>query len=319
MGARIRIALAAALLPAVACAAGLPAGVMAARALGTPSSTPTYLNGSGQIIVPVMIDSEGPFRFLLDTGANGSMIAPRLARKLHLPTGQGVVERVEGITGTQRMPWVLVRRLRFGKIVKTDVRMPLSSSPVLDHLGGILGIADFSSVRIAVDFRDHRVTIGDIKGRLSPGFLEISATRTSGGLLMVPARVGGIEVKAIIDTGSPETLGNPALSAALLARHKLVGTVPIYGVTRQVFIGTQALAPIMILGPVAIQHMPVVYSRIPIFREWHLENTPALIIGMNVLSAADALVLDYSRERVFIRPALPRDGLAEDTANLAGG
>ena len=286
---------------------------------GLLSSAPIRVNHVGQIIVPVRIDGKGPFQFLVDTGANGSMISPRVVKALGLVPGQGMVERVEGVTGTQPLPWVLVRRLRVGRIVKTDVRMPICPSPILSHIDGILGMAGFGPVRIGVDFRHHRVSIDRSSPGMLWGFLDIHATRTPGGLLMVPARVGGIEVEAVIDTGSPVTLGNPALRNALLARSNLVVTTPIYGVTKQISTGARALAPTMILGPAAIQHLPIVYADAPIFREWRLDSHPAVIVGMDVLSAVDSLVLDYPRSRVYMLLAPPPTSMADADLAWAGG
>ena len=141
----------------------------------------------------------------------------------------------------------------------------------------------------------------------------------AGGLLVVPAHVAGVEVEAVIDTGSPETLGNPALRRALLARNKQGVTTRIYGVTPQVSTGGTALAPTVFLGPIAIRHLPILYSDVPIFSEWHLESRPALIIGMDVLGSVDSLVLDYRRARVFILPAPPPVSMADSDLSLPGG
>lgn len=319
MNAHTKILVTAALLPAVALAAARPAVPAPEHPPGLLSSAPTRVNDAGQIVVPVMIDGKGPYQFLVDTGANGSMISPRLARSLGLVPGQGVVERVEGVTGTQPLPWVLIRRLQVGRIVKTDVRMPICPSPILTRIDGILGMAGFGPVRIAVDFRHHQVSIDRSSPGMLWGFLDIHAKRTPGGLLMVPARVGGVAVEAIIDTGSSETLGNPALRNALLARRRSDATTPIYGVTRQVSTGTRALAPTMMLGPAAIQHLPIVYSDVPIFREWHLDSRPTVIIGMDVLSAVDSLVLDYPRARVYILTRPPPVSMADADLSLPGG
>ncbi len=301
-----------------ALAAAQPAIAAQARASGLLSSAPTRVNRIGQIVVPVMIDGKGPFRFLVDTGANGSMVSPRLVKALGLVPVPGSPERVEGVTGTEPLPWVLIRRLRVGRIVKTDVPMPISPSPIMTRLDGILGMAGFGPVRIAVNFRHNRVSIDRSSRGMLWGFLDIPAQRTPGGLLMIPAHVAGIAVEAVIDTGSPDTLGNPALRRALLAERNVGPARPIYGVTRQVSTGAIALAPTLILGPAAIEHLPIVYSDVPIFREWHLESRPAVILGMDVLGAMDSLVLDYPRARVYILPAPPPVSMADARLPVPG-
>lgn len=318
MKARTTILLIALLLPAAAAATARTSAVPVPHPQGALSTVRTRMVHD-RIVVPVMIDGKGPFRFLVDTGANGSMVSTRLVKALGLVAGPGRWERAEGATGTQPLPWVLIRRLRVGRIVKTDVRMPICTSPIMTHLDGILGMAGFGPVRIAVDFRHDRVAIDPSSPGMLWGFLDIHARRTPGGLLMVPAHVGGVSVEAIIDTGSPDTLGNFALRKALLTRGQLGASTPIYGVTRQISVGATALAPTMILGPAEIEHLPIVYSDVPIFREWHLESRPAVIIGMDVLGRVDTLVLDYPRARVYILPAPPPISMADADLTLPGG
>ena len=294
------------LLPAAAPAArssvpaAKPVGVDHAGAMQT---APARLERSGRIVVPVMIDGKGPFRFLLDTGADGSMISARVARALGLVSSRHSGERVEGTTGTERMPWVRIERLRIGSIVKSDVRMPIAQTPVMTGLDGILGMAGFGPVRVAVDFQHGKVAIGPSRRRPMWGYLDIRARRTAGGLLEIPARIGGVRCRAVIDTGAEETLGNFALRNALLRNAaKKAALADVYGVTRQVSPGGLSHSPTLHLGPAAIRNLTIVYSDIPIFKVWGLGSRPAIIIGMNVLGTVDALVLDYPRARLYLLP-----------------
>lgn len=295
----------AALLPATALAVNPAHTAPKAAAADGPSAAPTQLDRTGRIVVAVSIDGKGPFRFLVDTGADGSMISPRLVRALGLVPSRTLEERVQGTTGIERLPCVTIDSLRIGSIVKRDVLMPISRSPVLIGLDGILGMAGFGPVRVTVDFHRNRVLIGRSDPHAVQGYLDIHARRTAGGLLMVPARVGNIKVEAVIDTGAAETLGNGALRQALLRNAAAPPKATVYGVTRQLSSGGISAAPTIYLGPAAIRNLRIVYSEIPIFSIWHIDSRPALIIGMNVLGAVDAMVLDYPRARVYLRTAPP--------------
>ena len=269
-------------------------------------TAPTRLDHFGQVLVPVMVDGKGPFQFLVDTGADGSMISERLARALGLQSPRNSGERVEGTTGTERMPWVRIARMRIGSIVRTDVRMPIARSPVMSGLDGILGMAGFGPVRVAVDFQHDTVAIGPSRRGPMWGYLDIRARRTAGGLLEISARVGGVRCRAVIDTGAQETLGNFALRKALLRNAaKKAALAEVYGVTKQVATGGLAHSPTLHLGPAAIRNLTIVYADIPIFKVWSLQSRPALIIGMNVLGTVDAMVLDYPRARLYLLPKPP--------------
>lgn len=293
----------AAMLPAVAGAAAPVAAAAKASPADKLFAAPTHLDRVGRIVVAVLIDGRGPFRFLVDTGADGSMISPALVRTLGLAPNQTPDERVEGTTGIEQLPCVTIDTLSIGSIVKRNVRMPISPSPVMVGIDGILGLAGFGPVSVLVDFHNNRVAIDPASLRMVEGFLDIRAERTPGGLLMIPARVGNVPVEAVIDTGATETLGNAALRQALLRdAAKNPEAARIYGVTKQVSNGGISQSPTLYLGPAAIQGLGIVYSDIPIFRIWHLDSQPALILGMNVLGSVQELVLDYPRARVYLRP-----------------
>ncbi|MGH8202426.1 MAG: aspartyl protease family protein [Steroidobacteraceae bacterium] len=278
-------------------------------------ASPTRLDRVGRIVVPVMIDGKGPFRFLVDTGADGSLVSAALVNQLGLVPYQLRNERVEGTTGTEQLPWVTIDSLSIGSIVKHGVRMPVSSSPVMSGLDGILGMAGFGAVRVVVDFHNNKVFVDRSSRALPTSFLDIHAQRSAGGLLIIPARVGDIPVAAVIDTGATETLGNAALRKALLheAAAEAAGA-QIYGVTRQISRGGIAASPQISLGPAAILGLRVVYSDIPIFKTWHLDSQPALIIGMNALGVVQAMVLDYPRSQVYLQP-IPPPGISVTVVN----
>jgi predicted aspartyl protease len=310
MKALLRVICVLALFPAIA----LAAETVVPAAKPDPSdmlfAAPTSMDRVGRIVVPVFIDGKGPFRFLVDTGADGSLVSAALATTLGLVPNQTRNERVEGTTGTEQLPCVTIDSLRIGSIVRHDVRMPVSNSHVMTGLDGILGLAGFGDVRVVVDFRRNRVAIAVSSRGLPQNFLDIRAQRTPGGLLVIPARVGDIPVAAVIDTGATGTIGNTALRRALLreAAASAAGA-KIYGVTRQVSMGGVAVSPTIYLGPAVIENLGVVYSDIPIFRIWHLDSQPALIIGMDALGVVDALVLDYPRAHVYLEP-VPQPGVA---------
>ncbi|HEY1892075.1 MAG TPA: aspartyl protease family protein [Steroidobacteraceae bacterium] len=290
--------LAGAVLPLPALAAKPPS---VAHAL---PGAPTTRDRRGRIIAQVMIDGKGPFQFLVDTGANSSMVSPALVQKLALTPVVSATEQVQGITGSERLPWAPIESLRIGDIVKRNLRLPIGDSPVLDGIDGILGLAGLGAVRVVVDFHRNRVIIDRSSPGGLPGFLEIEAKRTPGGLLVMPARVGNVKVAAVIDTGATVTLGNSALQRALLRdAAKQAGNTQIFGVTHQTSKGGVAASPEVYLGAAAIEHLAIVYADIPIFKIWHLDSQPALIIGMNVLSTVEVLALDYPRARVYMLPA----------------
>jgi len=168
---------------------------------------------------------------------------------------------------------------------------------------GILGVAGLKRERITVDFRSDSVSIARSKGDRGPGNMHrIPAVRVDGGLLMVIAKVGGIRVKAIIDTGAERSLGNSALRVALRNRNHLAPPrfTSVFGTTAAISQGELRSIPPVTLGDVTVSDMDLVFGDFHIFKAWDLDGSPAMLIGMDVLGTVQQLVIDFYRREVYV-------------------
>jgi predicted aspartyl protease len=258
---------------------------------------PTTLDHIGRVIAAVRIDGKGPFRFIVDTGANHSTISPGLATTLGLkPSARQLID-VTGVTGTAEEDSVFIAKLQAGDLVIANSRFPVIWAPVMAGAEGILGAAGLSRDRLLVNFRHDQVIITRSHTEALPrGFTRMWATRLHGGLLSVPGRVGNVRVRAIIDTGSQRTLGNLALYRQLFAEEQGKGkylTADVYGATRQVGIGKLQLAPSIDLGAIKIGGVGLVFGNFHIFEAWGLTHRPTIILGMDILGTVRAFAIDF--------------------------
>jgi hypothetical protein len=132
--------------------------------------------------------------------------------------------------------------------------------------------------------------------------LRIPAQRVEGGLLMVIAQIGGVRVRAIIDTGAERSLGNPALLAALGKRGKLYAPrlTNVFGTTATVIQGELRAIPPVTLGMATISQVDLVFGDFHIFDIWDLNDGPAMLIGMDVLGTVHQLIIDFGRAEVYV-------------------
>jgi predicted aspartyl protease len=289
-----------ALLAGVATAANAPRAVKPQDLLLACPTTRDYV---GRVVATVMVNGRGPFRFIVDTGANDSTISPRLAAALGLAPSTGRSLRVAGVTGTAIVPSVPIETLRAGALVIAHSQLPVISSPVMTGADGILGAAGLAQDSLLVDFRHNTVTIRPAEDAAIPSaYARVQATRLRGGLLSVPGEVGGVPVDAIIDTGSPQTLGNMALYRALYFKEHSGGRARVYGVTKQVRPGTVQVAPTVDLGAIRIGNVVLVFGDLPIFKVWDLTAHPAIILGMDVLGSVDAFSIDFRDAKIGVAP-----------------
>ncbi len=265
----------------------------------------TTLDRIGRVLAPVMVNGRGPFRFVLDTGANRSVLSPRVTDAVGLTPSLETPIQVHGVTGTAVLPTVFVDEIRAGNLsVVRGKRMPVLSGPVLADADGILGIEGLSRSRIDIDFENGTVTIARSRGvPAGEGMRVVPVTLRHRGLLVTDAQVGGVRVKAIIDTGAERTLGNLALLAALdPARAKRIAAATVHGATPELTEGTAFIAPTITLGAIELEDLEVTFGELHVFRLWDLVDRPALLIGMDLIGTVRRLGIDYQRREVQVMP-----------------
>lgn len=282
-------------------------------------AAPTRPDRVGRMLAAVEVNGSGPYRFIIDLGANRSVLSSRLATSLGLAAaGTGTVE-VHGVTGSAVVPMAVVDELRVGSIVLVDQQLPVLAGAVFADADGILGIDGLQQSRIEVDFRHDRVKIGLSDPRGAPhGYLTVPARTINEGLLLVEGRVGNVRTHVIIDTGAEYTIGNLQLQQALLRgaskgdRRESVVT----GATPGSASGDTHATPSITIGEARLRNIPVTFSDLYIFSLWGLADEPALIVGMDVLGTVQKFVVDYGRREFQIK-AYPRTGADVDRC-LAG-
>ena len=98
----------------------------------------------GRIIVNVMVNKQGPFQFVLDTGANRTVLTPRLITALGLHTDDGDDVTLNGVTGSAAVPTALVELLAAGDLAIKSQRLPVADA-LTSGIDGILGVDGLNS------------------------------------------------------------------------------------------------------------------------------------------------------------------------------
>jgi predicted aspartyl protease len=265
----------------------------------------TTLDRSGRIVVPVMINGRGPFRFILDTGANRSAMSAATAELLGIDLASAHQASVHGITGSATLPLVLVTEFRAGELQLPDQRLAVLPADVFGGIDGILGIDAMQRARIEVDFERDVVTIRRSQGRQAQrGDLVVPARLRKGGLLLVQGSIARIPIKAILDTGAERSLGNVALFNALTAKGRLPpnsSTASVIGATPQIAEARTFAAPAIDIGGASLTGLTISFGDLHVFGIWSLKDEPALLIGMDLLGTLQRFVVDYPRREFHLR------------------
>lgn len=269
---------------------------------------PTRLDRIGRVLAPVSVNGQGPFRFILDTGANRSVLSPKLAAQLGLTPAADDAISVQGVTGSAVLPAVMIDSLQAGDLLLVRrQRVPVLAQTVLIDADGILGIDGLVDARVDIDFGADRVVISKARGQTnSSGMLKIPVVIRHGGLLRASGMVGRQRVVAIIDTGAERSLGNPALRRLLQSATSTTTdtvTTTVMGATPDLAEGTPIVVSSIRVGGVDLRSLEVTFGDLNVFRVWNLENEPALLIGMDLLGTVRRLVIDYRHSEILIQPS----------------
>jgi predicted aspartyl protease len=285
-------------------------------------ASPTTRDHIGRVVVPVMVNGQGPFRFIVDTGANHSTITPRLAHELGLKPAAEASIILDGITGTAQVSFVTIDRLQAGDLTIGSTDLPVVWASVMAGADGILGAAGLTEKNLLVDFQRNRVVISrGVEAAVRTNSIRIHGLRLIPGLITLATRVGGVPVLAVIDTGAERTLGNLALRDALRARRMhgvMAQMTSVYGATKQVEVGEILVAPPIVIDALRINDVAIVFGEFHIFNVWRMQDQPAMIIGMDVLGTVASLSIDFKNQDVYIVGAQARPDMLSVMRGMTG-
>lgn len=169
----------------------------------TPTREATVRFDLYQDYLIVARGSAGPLKglnFVLDTGANPTVLDRRLARKLHLEELPASMASLEGSMPAGK---ALVPSLEFGPVRRAnfpvmiqDLSFFQNSLPI--RIDAVVGLDVLSQSTFMVDYIAHEIHFGP----LPPMPLSLPL-RGSEGLVIVNAELNHVPVHLLLDTGAP--------------------------------------------------------------------------------------------------------------------
>lgn len=268
-----------------------------------------------RMTVEVHVNGKGPYQFLVDSGADTSVVGHRIARDLQLPLGTPAI--LHGMTASARVDRVLVRELSIGQSTIRDLEVPALRE---DHLGGqgMLGIDALIQQRLMMDFEKEVIKVEDARqpARMLDGEIVVTARRQRGQLILTQVTAAKLPLEAVVDTGSQVTIGNSKLRDKLIRRNRdkffTVETTGVTGVTMKL---EMARIAELKLGSVTLRNVPIAFADVPPFKVFGLTEEPALLLGTDLLETFRRVSLDFLARKV--RFQLRRCGTSGFAVNTA--
>jgi predicted aspartyl protease len=159
------------------------------------------------VIVPVFINGQGPYDFLLDTGTTSTVIRPELANALRLRAVDRLM--LTTVTGSQAVPRSYLESVTLGSRSAANVEVlwqDLSAVRSLDNrISGLLGQNFLSQFNYLLSYREKRIVFeqkDELKNQMRGVAIPVEHNE---GMIVVTAqspRHSDKNVHLVLDSGS---------------------------------------------------------------------------------------------------------------------
>lgn len=256
-----------------------------------------------RMTVPVRIAGTGPYRFLVDTGADRTAISRQLAGRLNFRANDSA--SLHSVAGVSKVSTANVPTLQLTKNVVRNINAPLLDGA---HMGadGIIGVDALRSQRIMFDFEAHTMSVvpsavPDFVAE--PGTIVVQGRRRNGRLIVTEAKANGRPVTVVVDTGSQISIGNEALRRELLGAKLLeseIQKVELQSVTGEKITGDYMYVREIRVGDIGLKNLAVVFADAHTFKQLKLDKRPALLLGMNAMRAFKKVSIDFASRKLRV-------------------
>lgn len=258
-----------------------------------------------RMTVPVTIGNGaggagGPWNFIIDTGAQRTVISRELANVLKLNRGRDVM--MTAMAGTSQVRTAVIPSIRV-----STLGAEMIEAPALDarHLGapGMLGIDALQGHKVSIDFAGGTMAVSpSIKRNRSiaaaPDEIVVRARSYMGQLVVTDARYRGTPVRVILDTGSAVSVGNAALEKLARKDGTPLQMVDANGTAMQV---QYTQLPVVSFAGLEIRNLPVAFAAAAPFRQFRLDKRPALLLGMDALGLFKRVDIDFANRELRLQ------------------
>jgi predicted aspartyl protease len=253
-----------------------------------------------RMTVPVHIDGAGPYRFLIDTGAERTVISQELAQRLSLGPGKPV--RIHTMTDAADVSTAIIPNLKVGQNSIDNLSAPTLAAANIGAVG-MLGVDSLESHRVTIDFPAKKISIASSEKRpefWGPDVIVVRGRTLLGRLILADAQIDGEKIVVVVDTGSEVTIGNSALRRKLQSKRAISKTTPVelVSVTGGKSTADYTWVRRIKLGGVNIDNMPIGFADVHPFIQLGLRDRPAILLGMDSLRLFERVSVDFAKKEV---------------------
>jgi predicted aspartyl protease len=248
--------------------------------------------------VPVTIGGEGPFRFMLDTGAQATVVSRALADRLALNDRSPAI--LVGMASRMPVETTPIYDVGLGSRTFYIRSAPVVETANIGGADGILGLDSLQNQRVLFDFVKQEITVADAEdlGGNRGYEIVVRARERLGQLIITEAELDGIRIWVVVDSGAQGSVGNPMLLERFRRKREL-GMAEMTDINGATMSGMTKVSRELIVGRARLENVPILFADSPTFHSLGLSDRPALILGMSELKLFRRVAIDFRTRRVL--------------------
>jgi len=269
---------------------------------------PLVRTQTGHLMISIGVNDRDGLKFVLDTGATGTVISPATRELLQLRPVADVAAATAATAAGGKMAdaaqyWLA--RVRVGGRAHRDVRVweiPLDKiAAISPDIAGILGRDFLSQYELEIDFPGQVVRLLSPRERPLPAkTAQVSFSIGKDDLMHSELVVAGVKIPAIVDLGAQATILNDhAAKAAMLE--------PVTGARAATAAGADGTPIALVrrtvkqirIGDLDLADRVVFSGDLPVFTMLGFEGQPAAILGLDLLGNR-TIRIDFAKQMIYL-------------------
>lgn len=298
----------------------VPAAAKPSAASAPVAEVPFHVGYDGLIIVPVMVNGDGPYDFIVDTGATMTILFENLARAQPLSPSAGEQRRIVGLSDAAWLPVSRAGKLELGVLRFDHHEVVVVKDWAADRPTpqGIIGLDILANYLVVFDMDARMLRLYPpmeagqaIAGWNAAAMRPVSFGDLSRPLYAVDAAIKGSDVPMLIDLGASD----PVINYAALSKVMKNVYDPRYQFWVRKLSFNQQFSDLfdnreqakiirmkrLIIGDVIWRNPTLVVFDATIFEELGAADKPYGLIGAKLMLAR-SFAMDFHNLRFFIGP-----------------
>lgn len=273
--------------------------VIAVGAVAQETTAPTAqirFDSRNRPVIATNVNGQGPYYMVVDTGAETSLMAPALAKRLKLNSFDSGLT-INGATGTVAAKAFAVDAFTSNLFDVSYVGLLAFPNPGSTEAAGVIGMDLFANNALVFDLTAGNMQVLE-SGQLAGNYLTIPAIKDNSVLIHIMVKMNGVDIPTLIDTGAAVSIANLATLEALgwqPTDPRLSDDGNILGATTDVSNIKKANMDTITMGGIKLQDVPI---RFTVHND---DQSPALILGSDVLNSLLGFAVDFPQQQFLIK------------------